>query len=325
MIVVTGGAGFIGSALVWHLNEMGHKDIIVIDHMGLGDKWQNLVKRDLTAIIPREESLEWFKQHNLEIDVIFHMGACSATTERDMDFLVRNNVMYSQKLWELCTGSGIPLIYASSAATYGAEEQDFSDRHERIPRLRPINKYGFSKQLFDQWALRQSQTPPEWYGLKFFNVYGPQEYHKGPQASVVHHAYPQIRDHGSLKLFKSYRPECAHGQQQRDFVYVKDVVKVLYHFWSQRHQARSGLYNCGTGQARSFQDLGQAAFDALERKARFEWIEMPETLRDQYQYFTQADLQKLRQDGAYDLPFMSLEEGVADYIQNYLHEKDPYL
>ncbi|MFW7381844.1 MAG: ADP-glyceromanno-heptose 6-epimerase [Oligoflexus sp.] len=325
MIVVTGGAGFIGSALIWYLNEQGHRDIIAIDRLGLDNKWQNLAKRDFHLIIPTPESLDWLQDHIQEVDVIFHMGACSSTTERDGDFLMRNNVLYTQKLWQLCSEHAIPLIYASSAATYGAEESDFSDQHEGIPSLRPINKYGFSKQIFDRWALQQVKTPSHWFGLKFFNVYGPNEYHKGSQASVVFHAHPQIVQKGQLKLFKSYRPEVDHGEQKRDFIYVKDVVRVLYHLWQNKDEAKSGVYNLGTGEARRFIDLGSAVFQALGKKAQFEWIEMPENIKNQYQYFTQANLDKLRQDGKYSQTMTSLEDGVSDYVTHYLEQADPYL
>jgi len=288
MIVVTGGAGFIGSALVWYLNEQGHRDIIVIDRLGLDNKWQNLAKRDFHLVVPTDKSLEWLAERIDDVKAVFHMGACSSTTERDGDFLMRNNVLYSHRLWQLCTAARIPLIYASSAATYGSEEADFSDQHERIPALRPINKYGFSKQIFDRWALQQKNTPPQWYGLKFFNVYGPNEYHKKSQASVVFHAHPQVAKSSELKLFKSYRPHIPDGEQKRDFVYVKDVVQVLYHFWQQRELATSGIYNLGTGAARSFVELGNAVFAALAKTPKFDWIDMPDNLKNQYQYFTQA-------------------------------------
>lgn len=326
MILITGGAGFIGSALVWALNERGIHNIIVADHLGLGNKWQNLAKRRLDYVVPKDQLFSWLDESgHPRFEVVFHLGACSTTTERDADYLMQNNVLFTKKLWDYCAQRDIPFLYASSAATYGAEEKTFLDDHEQIPELRPINKYGWSKQLFDAWAIKQSVSPPFWYGFKYFNVYGPQEYHKGPQASVVYHAFPQVRDRNSLRLFKSYRPDIDHGEQQRDFVYVKDVVKVMLHFWKQHRLIPSGLYNLGTGQARSFADLGRAVFAACDRKPKFEWIEMPVSLQNQYQYFTEADLTKLRTVADYQEPFHGLEDGVNDYVRHYLNQGDPYL
>ncbi|RYZ52950.1 MAG: NAD-dependent epimerase/dehydratase family protein, partial [Proteobacteria bacterium] len=207
MILVTGGAGFIGSAIVWGLNQSGRDDIVVVDHLGLGDKWKNLARQHIDYVVPKETFPAWIEEHKKEIEAVFHLGACSATTERDGDYLMNNNVLSTKALWDLCTKLSIPFLYASSAATYGAEEENFSDRHEHLPRLVPINKYGWSKQLFDVWAIKQKKAPPAWFGFKFFNVYGPQEYHKGAQASVIYHAFPQVRDKGQLRLFKSYRDE----------------------------------------------------------------------------------------------------------------------
>jgi len=328
MIIVTGGAGFIGSALVWKLNQKGIDDILVVDHLDHGIKWKNLVKRRLTDILHKDEFMEWLdsKPKGLEIEAIFHMGACSSTTETDVDYLIKNNLHYSMRLWNYCVKHKIPIIYASSAATYGGGEQGFSDSPKVIPTLRPINPYGYSKQLFDAWVLRQKSTPPFWAGLKFFNVYGPQEYHKGGQASVVLHAFPQIKEKQSLKLFKSYREDVKHGDLRRDFVYVKDVVDVLYHLLQVRRVAVSGIYNLGSGKARTFADLGRSVFQALSlKKEKFEWIEMPDSIRHQYQYFTEADLKLLRQKTGYKGKMTSLEEGIADYVQNYLVAEDPYL
>ncbi len=329
MILVTGGAGFIGSALVWGLNQRGYRDIVVVDHLGLGAKWQNLSKRELDYVVPKDQFFSWLETegHRQSIEAVFHLGACSSTTERDGDYLMQNNVLFSKRLWDFCSDRAIPFLYASSAATYGAEEHNFSDAAERTADLRPINKYGWSKQLFDGWALRQGgvKAPPSWFGFKFFNVYGPNEYHKGSQASVVYHAYPQVQERGKLKLFKSYRPDIAHGEQRRDFVYVKDVIKVLLHFWEKSSQIPSGVYNLGTGEPRKFIDLGQAVFDSLGKSSNFDWIEMPESLKAQYQYYTAADLTRLRLNAAYHDPFMSLEAGVEDYVQNYLLQADPYL
>ena len=325
MIVVTGGAGFIGSALIWQLNEAGYEDIVVIDQLGLGDKWKNLLKRKFTNVLSIEEGLDWLIDNAEQVDVMFHMGACSSTTERDADYLMSNNLHYSMDLWNICVQEDIPFIYASSAATYGSEERIFNDEHDSVIKLKPINKYGYSKYLFDRWALGQDKTPPAWFGLKFFNVYGPQEYHKGSQASVVFHAYPQIKEGGKLKLFKSHRKDIADGMQMRDFVYVKDIVKVMQHLWEKRDNAKSGVYNLGCGKANSFLDLGKAVFSALDKPATIDWIAMPEALQGQYQYFTEANLDKLRRDGNYHEDFTSLEDGVYDYVSNYLEKEDPYL
>lgn len=328
MIIVTGGAGFIGSVLVWKLNEKKIDDILIVDAMEDGAKWKNLVKRRIYDIIHKDQFLSWLearpKTHG--IDAIFHMGACSSTTETDMDYLVENNLHYSQKLWDFCTKNKIPFIYASSAATYGSRESGFSDDPKKNAELRPINQYGYSKQLFDLWVLKQKSHPPFWAGLKFFNVYGPQEYHKGGQASVVMHAFPQVREKNSLKLFKSYRDDVKHGEQRRDFVYVKDVVDVMFHLYQAQHIAVSGIYNLGSGRARSFTDLGRAVFRALgQKKEKFEWIDMPEQLKNQYQYFTEADLELLRKKTGYKAKMTTLEDGILDYVQNYLAKNDPYL
>jgi ADP-L-glycero-D-manno-heptose 6-epimerase len=328
MIIVTGGAGFIGSALIWKLNENGVSDIVVVDRMGSGLKWKNLVKRKISDIVHKDNFFDWLDKlpDGKRIEAVFHMGACSATTETNMDYLVENNLHYSMRLWDFCAQNKIPFIYASSAATYGAGEKGFKDELKNMEALRPINQYGYSKQLFDVWALQQKTKPPFWAGLKFFNVYGPQEYHKGGQASVVFHAFPQVRDKKSLKLFKSYRSEYKHGEQKRDFVYVKDVVDVMFHLYQTRRLAVSGIFNLGSGKARAFADLGRAVFKALGHKNEsFEWIEMPEPMRDQYQYFTEATLDELRMRTGYKGKMTSLEDGIADYVGNYLANEDPYL
>lgn len=325
MIVVTGGAGFIGSAFVWKLNQEGVDNIVVVDHLGTDHKWKNLAKRKIYDIVHKDHFFTWLERYQQDITAVIHMGACSTTTEEDADYLIDNNHHYSMKIFEFCSKRQIPLIYASSAATYGAREKDFKDDHAfSQTELQPINKYGYSKYIFDSWALKQKSQPSFWAGLKFFNVYGPGEYHKGGQASVVYHAVPQIRETGSLRLFKSHRPDIAHGEQQRDFVYVKDVVDVMYYMYTQQKRCPNGLYNVGTGTARAFADLGKAVFQAMNVGPKIDWIDMPKNIRNQYQYYTQADMSKLRKTG-YDRPFQSLEDGIRDYVQNYLLHDDPYL
>ncbi len=327
MIVVTGGAGFIGSAYIWRLNQRGEQNILVVDDLGKGEKWKNLAKRQIYDSISIKAFRDLIKgPGSTEIKAVVHMGACSSTTETDADFLVCNNTHYSAEVFEFCVRQRIPFIYASSAATYGLGEGGYKDDEASLDRLVPINKYAYSKQLFDTWLLKQKKKPPLWAGFKFFNVYGPNEYHKGSQASVVFHAFPQIKEGGKLKLFKSYLEAVEHGQQKRDFVYIKDVVEMMDHLLLRANQGDSGIYNIGTGTARSFADLGKAVFAALESSpARFEWIEMPDSLKSQYQYFTQAEMNKFRQRTNYDKPLTDLESGIDDYVRNYLLGSDPYL
>jgi ADP-L-glycero-D-manno-heptose 6-epimerase len=323
MIIVTGAAGFIGSVIVKELNDLGRTDIVIVDHFRDGDKWFNLRGLKYEEIIGPSEFLDILPdldgtRPELEIEAIYHMGACSATTELDMDYLYRNNVLFSKVLFEHCTEFDIPIAYASSAATYGAGEQDYCDEHGGVESLRPLNKYGYSKQVFDEWALRQEDTPSKWYGLKFFNVYGPNEYHKGRMSSVVYQAFNQINDNGRVKLFKSYKEGFKDGEQLRDFVYVKDVVRAMIKLITSEHMGKNGIYNLGTGKARSFCDLVKATFTALELEPKIDFIEMPTELRDQYQYFTEASMEKLAK-ALPDFKFNSLEDGVSDYIQNYLN------
>lgn len=328
MIVVTGGAGFIGSAFLWKLNEEGLHDILVADEFGTGNKWRNLAKRRIGYALHKDQLLDWLstKSRPAAIDAIIHMGACSATTEKDVDYLIKNNFNYSAELFQFAAHEKIPFIYASSAATYGMGEHGYSDDPQLIHKLRPINPYGYSKHVFDQWVLNQREKPPFWAGLKFFNVYGPQEYHKGGQASVVFHAFPQVRDRGNLKLFRSYKEGIAHGEQRRDFVWIKDVVDVILHFMRAPQSAKSGIYNVGSGEARSFADLGRAVFSAMgKREAKFDWIEMPDDLKNQYQYFTEANLSLLREQGGYTKAFTPLEDGVKEYVTRYLTSQDPFL
>lgn len=327
MIIVTGGAGFIGSAFVWRLNQTGFDDILVVDNLGSDEKWKNLAKRKINDIVSIESFHSQLSNQTLgKVSAIIHLGACSSTTENNADYLLENNTHYSAQLFNYCADKKIPFIYASSAATYGDGEVGYSDDHKDITFLKPINKYAYSKHLFDRWALRQTKSPPFWAGLKFFNVYGPNEYHKGGQASVVLHAFPQVRDHGQLKLFKSYVKDISHGEQSRDFIYVKDVVEMIDHVLNSQVFEKSGLYNIGTGIARTFVDLGKSVFSSLDAgPPKFEWIEMPEALKKQYQYFTQAEMQKFRTAFNYEKPLTDLELGIDDYLRNYLLRNDLYL
>ncbi len=324
MIVVTGGAGFIGSFMVWQLNQSKLDDILVVDDLGCESKWQNLAKRQIDHIIEPSVLFNWLSENRMRVSAIIHMGACSSTDEQDADFLMRNNVHYSMKLFQFCTELRLPFLYASSAATYGVGDDGFRDDHQVVAKLRPTNKYGYSKQLFDAWVLRQKSCPPFWAGLKFFNVYGPNEYHKGKQASVVYHAYQQIRERGRLRLFRSARADVADGEQKRDFVYVKDVTRVMEYLLQNQSKAPSGIYNLGTGQSRTFLDLGRGVFQAMGAgEPKIDWVETPEVLRTHYQYFTEAEMSKLRHAG-YAQPFFSLEQGILDYVQNHLMSPDPY-
>ena len=332
MIIVTGAAGMIGSAMVWNLNEMGRNDIIVVDKLRTEEKWLNLRKRDYADWVDRDELFNWLANpaNAGKITGVVHMGACSATTERDGDFLMENNYGYSKKLWDFCAARQIPYVYASSAATYGAGELGYNDdvTPEELKKLQPLNKYGYSKKIFDDWAFKQSIAPKQWCGLKFFNVYGPQEYHKGRMASMVFHTFNQYRDNGGVKLFKSHKEGFKDGEQLRDFVYLKDVVDVMYFLLTEK--VESGVYNIGTGEARSFLDLSMATMRAASNNPELkvedvvEFIPMPEDLRGRYQYFTQASMEKLKRTG-YTKKFTSLEEGVKDYVQNYLAKEDSYL
>ena len=318
-IVVTGAAGFIGSCLVGYLNQHGFNDLILVDAFGEPEKEPNLAGKVFAEKVEREVFFEWLAERKPAVSFVFHIGARTDTTEFDYSIHERLNVEYSQKIWEYCTREGIPLVYASSAATYGAGELGYDDRHDLPFELKPLNAYGISKNEFDKWALQQEERPPFWAGLKFFNVYGPNEYHKARMASVIFHSFNQIKKDGVVKLFRSHRPDFADGQQLRDFVYVKDVVKVCY--WLMENRPGPGLYNLGTGKARSFEDLVKATFTGLDLPARIEYIDMPEDIRDKYQYFTEAKMEKLRQAG-YKSAFHSLEEGVIDYVRNYLAKKN---
>lgn len=325
MIVITGGAGMIGSMIAWHLNTvLNRDDLVIVDRMDHPDQWQNLVHRQYAQYLDKDELFA--RLHNASgVEAVIHMGAISATTERDFNKLVQSNIRYSQQLWDWCAEHGVPLLYASSAATYGGGEQGYSDAHDAVATLRPLNGYGYSKQFFDQWALRQQAQgrpcPPRWYGFKFFNVYGPNEYHKQRMASVALHTFNQFREHGTMQLFRSHLEGYEDGMQLRDFVYVKDAAAVVCHFLQQA--APSGLYNIGTGKARAFRDLATAVMHSMDREPSITYIDMPTDLHGKYQYFTEADMRKLRAAG-YTHPFHSLEDGVRDYVQHYLMQADPY-
>jgi ADP-L-glycero-D-manno-heptose 6-epimerase len=321
MIVVTGAAGFIGSCMVAMLNEQGHNDILLVDDFSRPEKNKNLEGKKFSLQIHRDQFPGWLWENYYFVDAIFHMGARTDTTEKDWMIFQELNLDYSKALWSLCAQHQIPLIYASSAATYGLGEHGYEDRHGILSELSPLNPYGRSKNEFDKWALQQEAQPPHWYGLKFFNVYGPNEYHKGRMASVIFHTARQIKATGGMKLFRSHREDYEDGQQSRDFVYVKDVLSILY--WLYQHQPDSGLYNLGTGEARTFWDLASNTFSAMGLEANIQFIDTPEDIRDTYQYFTEADMNKLRKAG-YQQPFHSLEEGIADYVKNYLGEEKIY-
>ena len=315
MIVVTGAAGFIGSALVGELLRQGWQDIVAVDDFSRPDKAPNLEGKTLSAKVDRKEFHDWLDANQQLVQFIFHLGARTDTTEFDTAIFDELNLHYSQEVWKRCVKYGIPLVYASSAATYGAGEHGYDDDHDLIAKLKPLNPYGESKNDFDQWALAQAEKPYFWAGLKFFNVYGPNEYHKGRMASVVLHAFRQIRDTGGMKLFRSHNPDYKDGEQLRDFVYVKDVCDVC--LFLMEHRKHSGIYNLGSGKARTFLDLARAVFAALGKDEKIEFIDTPADIRDKYQYYTEANMAKLKGIG-YDKPFTSLEEGVGDYVTNYL-------
>lgn len=316
MIIVTGAAGFIGSALIGELLRAGWQDIVAVDDFSRADKAPNLEGKKLTARVERTEFFTWLDQNEKLVQFIFHLGARTDTTEFDHTIFDELNVRYSQRMWQACVKYGIPLVYASSAATYGGGELGYSDADDTLPyKLKPLNPYGDSKNDFDKWALSQVEKPFFWAGLKFFNVYGPNEYHKGRMASVVFHAFNQIGATGGMKLFRSHRPDFKDGEQLRDFVYVKDLCNVC--LFLMEHRKNSGLYNLGSGKARTFLDLARATFAALEKPENITFVDTPADIRDKYQYFTEADMRKLTAIG-YDRPFTSLEDGVDDYVKNYL-------
>ncbi len=322
MIIVTGGAGFIGSCVVARLNAAERKDILVVDELGRDDKWRNLVGKGFVDFLHKDEFLARIRENRLQgVDAVIHMGACSSTTEKNADYLMENNTRYTETLCQWALERGARFIYASSAATYGDGEAGYSDAESDLDRLRPMNMYGYSKHLFDLRA-RAAGLFPRIAGLKFFNVYGPNEYHKGDMMSVVRKAHEQIRSTGRVRLFKSYREGYRDGEQVRDFIYVKDCTEVI--LWLLANPSVNGLFNLGTGRARTWIDLVTAVFRALGREPAIEFIEMPEAIRDRYQYHTEARMEKLAAAGC-PVPFHSLEEGIADYVQNHLEKPWPHL
>ncbi|MBR9832925.1 ADP-glyceromanno-heptose 6-epimerase [bacterium] len=315
MIVVTGAAGFIGSCLVSKLNQDGKTNLILVDDFTKLDKSRNWENSHYAKQIERSIFIDWFKNNADQVDGVYHIGARTDTTEFDETIFDELNVNYTKDIWNICSDASIPLIYASSGATYGLGEYGYVDDHNIVEKLKPLNPYGESKNNFDIWALKQEKQPPFWAGLKFFNVYGPNEYHKGRMASVIFHAYNQIKATEKMKLFQSHNPDYKDGEQIRDFVYVKDVVNVC--LWLMENQPESALYNLGTGTARTFLDLANNTFKAMGKPADISFVPTPEDIRDKYQYFTEADMTKLKKAG-YTQSFMTLEEGVADYVTNYL-------
>lgn len=311
MIVITGAAGFIASNVVKALNDCGRRDLILVDDFSREEKRRNYENLLFHGLVHRDAFLEHLKETHESVDFVIHLGARTDTTEFDYNVFQRLNVDYTLALWNLCTEYRIPLIYASSAATYGMGELGYVDRHDIVFDLKPLNPYGRSKNEIDKYILTQEEQPPFWAGLKFFNVYGPNEFHKGKMASVILHAYCQIRETGKVKLFRSHNPNFQDGQQLRDFVYVKDVARVI--LWLMKHQPERGLYNVGTGKARSFYDLADNTFKAMGLQTNIEFIDTPENIRDKYQYFTEARMEKLRNAG-YQEPFTSLEDGVKEYV-----------
>ncbi len=315
MIIVTGAAGFIGSCLIARLNELNFNYIVAVDDFSFPEKNKNLEGKNIMERVERTELAAWLDTNYQEVEFCFHIGARTDTTEFNKAIFDELNVDYSKMLWNKCIDYQIPLVYASSAATYGLGELGYDDNEALIPQLKPLNPYGDSKNDFDIWALNQEKKPFFWAGLKFFNVYGPNEYHKSRMASVIWHAFRQINETGSLRLFKSHRPDYADGQQMRDFIYVKDLVSVCV--FLMEHRKNSGIYNLGTGIARSFNDLGKSTFVAMGKEVNINYIDTPADIRDKYQYFTEANMNKLKSIG-YDKPFYTLEEGVKEYVQNYL-------
>jgi ADP-L-glycero-D-manno-heptose 6-epimerase len=328
MIIVTGAAGFIGSCMVQYLNEQGYTNLILVDDFGIEEKRKNWEGKQFIKVVERYFLFDWLDANESIIDGVIHLGARTDTTEFNYEVHRELNYNYSIQLWKYCASKQVPFIYASSAATYGAGEFGYNDNHEIIEQLQPLNPYGVSKNEFDKWAVKQPMQPNSWAGLKFFNVYGPNEYHKGRMASVIWHSFNQIQKDGVVKLFKSHRPDFKDGQQLRDFIYVKDVVSVIYWMYQQMKQSewptnKNGLYNLGTGTARSFDDLVKATYAGLDMQPNIVYVDMPEDIRDKYQYFTEANMLKLK-DAGHTENFYSLEDGVGDYVRYYLKDLKIY-
>jgi len=321
MIIITGAAGFIGSVMTGRLNGEGYKDLVLVDDFTRTDKKRNYESRLFAELVDRREFIPWLRENHRFVQIVIHLGARTDTSEMDTAVFDELNLEYSKDVWRVCVEFGLPLIYASSAATYGSGELGYEDSHEVIGRLKPLNPYGDSKNEFDKWAVVQDRMPYFWAGLKFFNVYGPGEYHKGRMASVVFHACRQIKETGRVKLFRSHRPDYKDGQQRRDFVYVKDACDVMLYFMQTRKHP--GLYNLGTGKAETFLALVGAAFRVLELEPAVEFIDTPADIRESYQYFTEAKMEKLRAAG-YVQPFTGLDDGIKDYIRNYLEKDSVY-
>lgn len=320
--VITGAAGFIGSVLVGYLNNLGFENLVLVDDFSIKEKSQNLMDKKYAFKVHRDQFLDWLEDCDLKICGIFHLGARTDTTLMDVHVFKTLNLRYSRSMWEYCAEFNIPLVYASSAATYGDGALGYKDDETLIPELKPLNPYGDSKQKFDVWALEQKEQPPFWAGLKFFNVYGPNEYHKERMASVILHAYNKLHiNDNKITLFRSHNPKYKDGEQMRDFIYVFDVVKVCV--WLMETQPQNGIFNLGTGKARTFNDLAKSVFKALNIKEQIEYIDTPEDIRDNYQYYTEADMSKLKAAG-YSEPFISLEDGVMDYVNKFLKEKEYY-
>ncbi len=315
MIVVTGAAGFIGSCLISKLNQEHFNDLILVDDFSKTEKSANFISKRFTAQIHRNDFFSWLNENHRFVEFIFHIGARTDTAEFNVEIFNTLNLNYSKTIWEKCVEFGLPLIYASSAATYGDGQKGYDDQHSLVESLIPLNPYGESKNDFDKWVLKQEKKPYFWAGFKFFNVYGPNEYHKKRMASVIFHSFHQIKSTGKMKLFRSHRPDFKDGEQKRDFVYVKDVISVLYYFM--RLRKHSAIYNLGTGAARTFLDLTKNTFKAMNVSENIEFIDTPLDIRDKYQYFTEANIAKLREAG-YFAPFYSLENGIEDYVKNYL-------
>lgn len=314
MIIVTGAAGFIGSKLVEKLNLENYNDLILVDDFSKKQKEKNYITKTFTQLVEREQFHEWLKKNQRHVQFVFHLGARTDTTEFNVSVFNKLNLDYSKQVWNVCAEFGIPLVYASSAATYGDGQLGYDDKHSLIPELKPLNPYGISKNEFDKWVLQQEKPPSFWAGLKFFNVYGPNEYHKGRMASVIYHAFNQIRETGKLKLFRSHRKDIPDGGQSRDFIYVNDVTDVMLYLLHNRKN--SGIYNLGTGKAKTFIELASHIFNALKMAQNIEFIDTPKDIREKYQYFTEAKMSKLR-DAGYKKEFTSLDEGISDYWEQY--------